>query len=117
VARHADVWGSGGIAPPHLTSALDGGEWSASRPGRFNSGEITPRYPLDRRLGGLVGLDAVEKKKVFPSAAIRTPAVQPVAISTEVSRFLILLVCTIYMCVGTGLDIMEACRDVSRFCN
>jgi hypothetical protein len=27
--------------------ALYGGEWSASRPGRF-----TPRYPLDRRLGG-----------------------------------------------------------------
>jgi hypothetical protein len=32
--------GSGGIAPPFLTSALDGGEWSASRPGRFTSGEI-----------------------------------------------------------------------------
>jgi hypothetical protein len=27
--------GSGGIAPPFLTSALDGLEWSASRPGRF----------------------------------------------------------------------------------
>jgi hypothetical protein len=26
--------GRGGIAPNHLTSALDGGEWSASRPGR-----------------------------------------------------------------------------------
>jgi hypothetical protein len=37
-----------------LTSALDVGEWSASRPGRF-----TPRkslwYPLDRRLGGPQG--------------------------------------------------------------
>jgi hypothetical protein len=30
-----------------LTSALVGGEWSASRPGRFTLG-----YPLDRRLGG-----------------------------------------------------------------
>jgi hypothetical protein len=29
-----------GIAPPFLTSALDGGEWSASRPGRFTVGEI-----------------------------------------------------------------------------
>jgi hypothetical protein len=28
---------SGGIAPPYLTSALDGGESSASRPGRFTS--------------------------------------------------------------------------------
>jgi hypothetical protein len=27
-----NVWGSGGIAPPFLTSALDGDEWSASRP-------------------------------------------------------------------------------------
>jgi hypothetical protein len=31
-----------------LTSALDGGEWSASRPCRFTSREI----PLDTRLGG-----------------------------------------------------------------
>jgi len=30
-----------------LTSALDGDEWSASRPSRFN-----PRYLFDRRLGG-----------------------------------------------------------------
>jgi hypothetical protein len=47
-----------------LTTALDGGEWSASRPGRF-----TPRVraPGIHWIGGLVGpragLDAVEKKK------------------------------------------------------
>jgi hypothetical protein len=39
--------GSGGIAPPFLTSALAAGEWSDSRTGRF-----TPWYPLDGRLGG-----------------------------------------------------------------
>jgi hypothetical protein len=33
--RHEDVWGSERIAPPFLTSALRGGEWSASRPGHF----------------------------------------------------------------------------------
>jgi hypothetical protein len=45
-------WGSGGIAPhAFLTSALDGGEWSASRPGRFTPQGKSPRYPLDRRLG------------------------------------------------------------------
>jgi hypothetical protein len=33
-----------------LTSALVGGEWSASRPGRFTPGKGA-RYPLDRRLG------------------------------------------------------------------
>jgi hypothetical protein len=26
VPRHEDVWGSGGITPPFLTSTLDGGE-------------------------------------------------------------------------------------------
>jgi hypothetical protein len=29
--RHEDVWGSGGISSPFLTSTLYGGEWSASR--------------------------------------------------------------------------------------
>jgi hypothetical protein len=32
---HEDVWRSGGIASPFLTSALVGSEWSASRLGRF----------------------------------------------------------------------------------
>jgi hypothetical protein len=45
-------WGSGGIAPRNLTSALDGGEWSASRPGRFCTRERAPWYPLVRGLGG-----------------------------------------------------------------
>jgi len=35
-----------------LTSALNGGKWSASHPGRFTSRERAPQYPLDRRLGG-----------------------------------------------------------------
>jgi hypothetical protein len=46
IEHHA--WGSGGIAPPFLTRALDGGEWSASRPCHFTPGE---RAPLDT-LGG-----------------------------------------------------------------
>jgi hypothetical protein len=35
---HEGVRGSGRMARPFLTSALDGGEWSASRPGRFAPG-------------------------------------------------------------------------------
>jgi hypothetical protein len=37
----------------YLTSALDGGEWSASHPSRalYPQGK-DPWYPLDRRLGG-----------------------------------------------------------------
>jgi len=36
-----------------LTSALDGGEWSASRPSGFTPQGSSPCYPVDRRLGGL----------------------------------------------------------------
>jgi hypothetical protein len=50
--RHDDVWGSEDIVPPFLISALDGGEWSASRLARFTSGERSPWYALDKRLGG-----------------------------------------------------------------
>jgi hypothetical protein len=39
---HEGIWVTGGIAPPFLTSALDGGEWSTSRHGRFTSGETDP---------------------------------------------------------------------------
>jgi hypothetical protein len=35
-----------------LPSALDGGEWSASRTGRFTPQGKSPWYPLDRSLGG-----------------------------------------------------------------
>jgi hypothetical protein len=35
-----------------LTSALDGGEWLASRPGRYIPVVTDPVYPLGRRLGG-----------------------------------------------------------------
>jgi len=34
-----------------LTSTLDGGQWSASRPAALPPGKV-PWYPLDRRLGG-----------------------------------------------------------------
>jgi hypothetical protein len=57
-------WGNGGIAHS-LISALDGGEWSASRPGRFTPRE---RAPGTLWIGGLVGpravLDAVVKRKI-----------------------------------------------------
>jgi hypothetical protein len=63
---HEDVWGSGGIAPPFLTSALDGGERSASLPGRFTFGEGTSGT---RWIGGWVGprsgLDTAKKRKIL----------------------------------------------------
>jgi hypothetical protein len=42
-------------------SALDGGEWSASRPGLFNPRE---RFPGTHWRGGWVGLDAVVRRKI-----------------------------------------------------
>jgi hypothetical protein len=33
-------WGGGGIAPRNLTSPLDEGKWSASRPGCFTLKEM-----------------------------------------------------------------------------
>jgi hypothetical protein len=58
-----------------LTLALFGGEWSVSHPCRFNPGEISPRYPLDRRLGGPeAGLDDMEVKILDPTGIrIATP--------------------------------------------
>jgi hypothetical protein len=35
-----------------LTSALVGGEWSASHPGHFTHLRKSPRNPVDKRLGG-----------------------------------------------------------------
>jgi hypothetical protein len=61
------VWESEGIAPPFLTSALHGGEWSASRPGRFTPEQ---RAPGTHWIGGWVaprtGLDDVEKRNISP---------------------------------------------------
>jgi hypothetical protein len=57
--------GRGGTAPPFLTSALDGGEWSASRPDLF----IPDKSPRTNWIRGWVDpradLDAVDKR-FFP---------------------------------------------------
>jgi hypothetical protein len=65
--RHEDILGEWRYSSTHpLTSALDGGEWSASRPGRFAPRKRTSGI---RWIGGWVGLraglDTVVKRK-FP---------------------------------------------------
>jgi hypothetical protein len=63
-----------------LTSALVGGEWSTSRPGRF-----VERAPSTHRTGGWVdlraGLDDLEKRifLTLPGLELRPSIVQPVA--------------------------------------
>jgi hypothetical protein len=72
-----------------LTSALDGGEWSVSRPGRFTPKE---RAPGIHWIGGLVGLraglDAVVERKIPSPCPDSNLIVQPVAqrCTTELSR-------------------------------
>jgi hypothetical protein len=61
--RHEDVWGTGSIAPQFLISVLDGGEWSASRPGGFTRGERDPTEWVDLR----AVLDAMEKRRISAS--------------------------------------------------
>jgi hypothetical protein len=65
-----DVWGVEiYVAVLILISALDGGEWSDSRPGPFYLRGKSLRYPLDRRLQSRDGgLDVVEETKVLASA-------------------------------------------------
>jgi hypothetical protein len=71
------VWG---VAPPFLTSALDEGDWSASRTCRFTPGETAPGTNWR---GGWVdpraGLGDVEKKYSSCFAGKRISAIQPVA--------------------------------------
>jgi len=50
--------------PPLLTSALDGGEWRASRCGRFTTGVINPRTDwMASWMGPKTCLDAVAKRR------------------------------------------------------
>jgi hypothetical protein len=50
-----------------LTSALVGGEWSASRTGRFTARERGPgTHLIGDCVGPSTGLDDVERRKIFP---------------------------------------------------
>jgi hypothetical protein len=65
-----------------LTSAVDGGEWSASRPGCFTPRERAPgTHWIGGWVGSSAGLDAVKRHISSPrrESNPRTPIVQPVA--------------------------------------
>jgi hypothetical protein len=53
------------MALSFFASALYGGEWSVSRPGRFTPGERAPGMQwLGGWMGPSSGLDPVEKRKI-----------------------------------------------------
>jgi hypothetical protein len=61
------VCGSGDIAPIFFTLALDGGEWSVSRPGRLTFGiTAADTRVIGDWVGPRAGLDAVGGN-LFPS--------------------------------------------------
>jgi hypothetical protein len=54
------------MAPAFLTSALDGGKWSASRPCRFTPEESAPAtHWIGDWVGPRFGLEDVEKRKTL----------------------------------------------------
>jgi hypothetical protein len=76
-------WGVEVYRHAFLTPALEGGEWSASRPGRFASRRKSPRYLLDRRLVGPQNRSGRGGDEKIPSprreSNSQTPIIQPVA--------------------------------------
>jgi hypothetical protein len=71
------MWGSGGIALLFSTSALGGGEWSASRPYSFIPGVTAPdTYSIGGWVGPRVGLGRCGEDKKSCTAGNRTHAVQ-----------------------------------------
>jgi hypothetical protein len=63
--RHGGVLGEWRYSSTHSsTSALDGGEWSASRPGRYTTSERDPGTHWIGWVGPRAVLDAVVKRKI-----------------------------------------------------
>jgi hypothetical protein len=75
--RHEDVWGIGGIAPPFLTSALDGDELSASFFSRFTPVEgVTGTHWIGGWVVPRAGLDVMEKR-IEPRPSSPDPVTVP----------------------------------------
>ena len=104
-----------------MTAALEGGKWSAARPGRTLPPGKT-RYPFYRRLGGYQGRSGRAENLVLTE--IRSRTIQPgssVAIPTELPgpKYWIVL-CKIWSCYSTtsgGTGILALwCVCLPHFC-
>jgi hypothetical protein len=73
-----------------LTSALEGGEWSASRPGRALPPGKGPPVPTEQEAGWAPETVWTQRLEEKSSASVgdRTPVVQSVVILTELPRLL-----------------------------
>jgi len=90
-----------------LTSAVEGGEGSASRPGRTLLPAKT-RYPLYRRRGGPQGRSG-QVRKISPPPGFDPRTVQPVGI-----RYLYLTQTNLQMTSGTALAQIKMLVVVGR---
>jgi hypothetical protein len=62
--RHGGAWGERKYSSySFLTSALDGGEWSASRPGRAFPPEKGPPLPIVQEAGWATGVAKEKQRK------------------------------------------------------
>jgi hypothetical protein len=84
------TWGSGGIAPPFVTSALVGAEWLASHHDRITPGEIAPgAHLVEGCVGPTTGVDAEEGARICTACRESKPGYPTrgsVAVPTELSR-------------------------------
>jgi hypothetical protein len=70
------TYGGMEVKPTFLTSTVPGGEWSASRPGRFTSGIRVPgTHWIDASVGPRAGQDVAEKIKI--KNLLTLPAIEP----------------------------------------
>jgi hypothetical protein len=96
-------WGVDVYIHIFLTSALTGGEWSASRPGRFTAGD---KAPGTHSIGGWVdlrtGLEDVEKRKFLTLPGLELRPLGRRARSQSLYRPSHAVICSIYDTVTGG---------------
>jgi hypothetical protein len=86
-----------------LISALDGDGWSTPRPGRFTPGKET-RYPFYRWLGRPQGRSG-RVRKISPPPGFDPLTVQRVAIPTELSRSITIIIIIIII-LGHSIQLL-----------
>jgi len=69
-----------------LTSAPDGGEWSASRPGHFTARETAPVPTGPQRRFGRGGEEKKTPSLPLPGIELQSPSPQPVYYNNELSE-------------------------------
>jgi hypothetical protein len=99
-----------------LTSAIDGGKWSVSRLSRFTLEEgAASTHWIGDWVGPRAGLDTVECRKISCFCRESNPAVQPVVIMSQVSRFLVFYIVFSLMFLSVSFTISESLSKYSQW--